>query len=441
MTLRHAAQAGLWLAVYVTLVTAPLFVLLLGPMPRGRGFWWEFSMALGFAATAMMGIQFALTARFRRASAPFGVDILYSFHRHLGILAVGIVVAHYGILRIGSPAALGPLDPLRAPPHLTAGRLSLLLFAAVLVTSLWRKRLRLEYERWRLIHLALSTAALGLALVHVEGGGYYLRTPWKRALWTAYGVFWLLLIVHVRVLKPWRMLRRPYRVASVRPEGGDTWTVALQPDGHPGLRFQPGQFAWVTLRGSPFLFREHPFSFSSSAERTDSIEFSIKELGDLTRTVKDLRPGTPAYVDGPYGAFSIDRHPEAPGFVFVAGGVGVAPVLSIVRTMRDRGDRRPALLFYGTRRSDEAPFAAELDALAATTGLRLVRVVEEAPAGWPGETGLVDLTMLDRHLPPDRTRLEYFVCGPNAMRKAVERALVALGVPLTAIHVELFEWV
>ncbi|MCK6461966.1 MAG: ferredoxin reductase family protein [Planctomycetes bacterium] len=438
---RRIRRALPWIGVYVALVTAPLFVMLLGPSPPGRGFWWEFSTALGFSAAVMMGIQFVLTARFRRASAPFGADILYAFHRYLGVVAGAIVFAHWAILRIRSPETLVPVDPLRAPFHLTAGRLSLLLLAAILATSLWRRKFRLEYERWRLFHLLMSVLALVLALVHIEGAAYHLTTPLKRIIWTAYGFCWLLLVVHVRVLKPWGQIRKPYRVASVRPEGDRTWTVEVRPEGHGGLRFEPGQFAWVTFRASPFRFREHPFSFSSSAERKGSLEFTIKELGDFTQTVKDLRPGEPAYVDGPYGLFTIDRHPDAPGFVLVAGGVGIAPIASMLRTMRDRGDRRPVYLFYGSPRAEGAPFREEISRLPAEMNLTFVHVLEHGPAGGAEETGYVDRAILERRLPGDRREFEYFLCGPDAMRDAVEAALLALGVPPEQIHEELFEWV
>jgi len=69
--------AVFWIAVYLGLVLAPLFVLLVGTTETNAGFWWDFAIALGFAGTAMMGVQFMLTARFKRAMAPFGIDIIY----------------------------------------------------------------------------------------------------------------------------------------------------------------------------------------------------------------------------------------------------------------------------------------------------------------------------------------------------------------------------
>ena len=114
-----------WLCGYLVLVLAPLFVLLIGPVPTGSGFWWDFSMALGFTAMAMMGIQFLLTARFRSVSAPFGIDIIYFFHRYLALLAITLIFLHYLIFRIDYAEALGSFTPLQAPWYMTAGRTSL----------------------------------------------------------------------------------------------------------------------------------------------------------------------------------------------------------------------------------------------------------------------------------------------------------------------------
>lgn len=434
-------EAALWIAAYLLVVTAPLFLLLVGPRPPGRGFWWDFAMALGFAGLAMMGVQFLLTARFKRATAPFGIDIIYYFHRYLAVVGVGILLAHYGILRVDNPTALGAADPRVAPPYMSAGRVALLLFALLVVTSLTRRALRLEYEAWRLSHALLATLAVLLALWHVVGSGRYLATPWKQALWLGYGLFWVGLLVHVRLLRPWRIARTPYRVAEVRPERGRVWTLVLEPVEHAGFRFEPGQFAWLTLRHSPYALREHPFSIASSAEHVGRVELSIKELGDFTRTIKDVRPGELAYLDAPYGAFTIDRYPHAPGYVFISGGIGVAPVMSMLRTLADRGDRRPLSLFYGNRVWERVAFREELELLARRLDLKVVHVLREPSQDVACEAGFVTRDVLERHLPRDRAELECFVCGPTPMTRSVERSLAELGVPAARVHSEIFDWV
>jgi predicted ferric reductase len=438
---RGNALAAFWIGVYLLLVSAPLIVLMTGPLPPGAGFWWEFSMGLGFAGMAVMGVQFALTARFRRATAPFGLDIIYYFHRYAAIVGLGLVLSHFGILWFRFPETLGRLNPLEAPAYLTAGRTALVLFVIVIVTSLWRKRLRIDYDWWRIMHALLATTAFILALVHIYQAGYYTETPWKFWLWTVITVFWVSLIAHVRVLKPWRMQRTPYRIAEVGAERGQSWTIALEPEGHAGLRFAPGQFAWLTARGRPFRFQEHPFSFAGSAARPERLEFTIKELGDFTSTVKDLQAGERVYLDGPYGVFSVDRYPRAPGFVFIAGGVGITPIMSNLRTLAERGDPRPLYLVYGNPRWDDVIFREELDGLAKRVDLTVIHVLTEPPPDWSGERGYVTQELLERVLPPARTGLEYFLCGPKPMSDGVQRALHALGVPRAHVHFELFDLV
>ena len=131
------------------------------------------------------------------------------------------------------------------------------------------------------------------------GFGRYLVDPWKQALWIGLAIFWIGLLVYVRIVKPLFMLRRPYRVAEVRKERGDTWTLAMEPDGHPGFRFSPGQFGWLTLWGSPFKITGHPFSFSSSAAAMDGrVEMSIRNLGDFTSAIRTRLWGVVSILTG-----------------------------------------------------------------------------------------------------------------------------------------------
>jgi predicted ferric reductase len=436
-----AGSAVLWLGVYLALVLTPLLALLIGERPPGLGFRPDLAVALGFAGLSMMAVQFLLTARFRRATAPFGIDVIYYFHRYLGTVILAAVIAHPVLFIVDNPALVDFLNPVVAPGHMTAGVVSTAALVALMVTSVWRQRLAIAYERWRLAHTALAVAAVGLALVHVEGVQYYTASPGKQALWRAIALSWIVTTGYVRLVRPWQLSRRPYRVAEVTRERGDAWTVTLEPERHAGVAFQPGQFAWLTLRAGPFAMKEHPFSFSSAPGRVGGrVAFTIKELGDFTRTIGSIQPGERAFVDAPYGAFTIDRHP-APGYVFIAGGIGIAPFMSMLRAMADRDDRRPVLLIYAYRRAERMTFREEIDALQSRLALTFVPVLEEPPADWNGERGRITSELLARHRPADWARRQYFLCGPEAMTQAVEHQLHAAGVPLSHVTSELFDLV
>ncbi len=433
-------RASFWIGVYLLFAVLPLLALFVGPLPPGRGFWRELSVGLGFAGMSMMGFQFFLTGRFRRITSPYGIDVVYHFHRRISLIAFSLILAHVGILLVQSPATLALLNPVTGPWWITAGSAAAIAFGVIIVTSLKREPLSLSYETWRVTHALFSVGAVALSMGHIAGVGYYLKGPVTVGLWGAIGGAWVFTLVYVRVIKPLGMLRRPWVVEEVAPERGRTWTLTLRPEGHPGMWFEPGQFAWLKVDRSPFAVREHPFSFSSSSLRPDRVKITIKELGDFTSTIGSVAPGTRAYLDGPYGSFSVDRHP-APGYVFVAAGVGITPVMSILQTLADRRDRRPVLLLYQSRNREEATFREELEALRLRLDLDAVHVLSRPEEGWEGEKGRLTVETMARHLPADRMDREYFVCGPEPMQKAVKTMLERLGIPLEQCQSESFNFV
>jgi len=127
MSISFAMRGGVWILGYLFFILVPLFALLLGSLPPTRDFWTEFSIAIGYAGLAMMGLQFGLTARFRYVTEPWGEDVIYHFHRQISLVAVALVVAHPLILfavrpecsrcstqyrHLGAPASL-PCRPTR----------------------------------------------------------------------------------------------------------------------------------------------------------------------------------------------------------------------------------------------------------------------------------------------------------------------------------------
>ena len=439
--LRYTMRGTVWVIVYLLFILAPLFALLLGTWPAPRDFWTEVSVALGYAGLAMMGLQFGLTARFRYVTDPWGEDVIYHFHRQISLIAVGLVVAHPLILFVVRPELLALLNSITAPWRARFAALSTYSLIALVVTALWRAQLNIRYETWHLSHIVLAVVAVAAGLLHMVGWSFYLTDPWKQALWIGLTIFWIGLLGYVRIVKPLFMLRRPYRVSAVREERGDTWTLVMRPDGHPGFRFSPGQFGWLTVWGSPFTITGHPFSFSSSAAVADGrVEMTIRNLGDFTSAVHKVPVGRRVYLDGPYGAFTIDRNP-ADMHVLIAGGVGITPMVSIIRTLADRGDTRPVILLYGSKDWESITFREELEALKARLDLTVVHVLVDPPTDWTGEQGFINAEVFKRHLPPPYAAHEYFICGPDVMMDAIEKALSELDVPLSKYHSERYSFV
>lgn len=440
--MRLVGRAISWVLLYVAVAVAPLVLALAGDRPPGRDALTEISVGLGFVGLSLMGLQFALVARFEAVAAPFGEDAVIGLHRQMGFVAFAMILAH-PVLLVWTDTPMGELiNPVTAPWRARFAVAAVVCLIALVVTSVWRRRLRIRYEVWQVAHGALSVAVVALALAHIQLVGYYVNATWKQIVWIAMSAAFVGLLGWVRLVRPIIRLGRPWEVTEVRAERGDAWTLRLRPLGHEGIRFQPGQFGWIIIGRSPFATTQHPFSFSSSAEELDGIvEMTIKSAGDFSSTVGEVEPGTRAWVDGPHGVFTPDRN-EGPGFVLIGGGVGITPLMSILRTMADRDDRRPVLLIDANPTLDDVTFHDELEELGGRLDLRVVHVLEEPPDGWQGESGFVDADVLHRHLPARRAHHQYFVCGPPPMLDAVESALIEeLGIPIDHVHTERFEFV
>jgi predicted ferric reductase len=175
---------------------------------------------------------------------------------------------------------------------------------------------------------------------------------------------------------------------------------------------------------------------SSSALRS-RVEFTIKQVGDFTSSLRRLKLGDIVYVDGPHGSFTLERNPGM-GYVFVAGGVGVTPFLSMLSTLADQGDQRPIWLFLGNRHEDQVTGVRQLARLAGRVNLTVVHVISRPSDQWDGERGRIDAEVLARHLPTQYKAMQYFLCGGDNMVRSVEDALDVLDVPADRVHAEQF---
>src|SRR5215469_1503450 len=358
---RVLAGIGL-IAAYVSVCLAPLAIVSINsPTPR-RPFLVEFSVALGYVGLSMMVLQFTLVSRIKWLAAPFGIDILQRFHRQVSFVALAFILAHPALLLVQSAPTYLPLFDLRTAPW--RARFAVASVAALILVvfvSLWRRRLRLSYEVWKVTHGVLSVSVLGLALAHIVGVNRFTSTTGGRAVVALVAAAVLAILIWSRVIAPRRHGFRPWRVVDVIPERGRAVTLVVEPDRHPGWSFLPGQFAWVAVGGSPYRTDHHPFSLSSPADvdARGRIAMTIKDAGDWTRGVGSINPGTRVHLDGPHGSFSMDLH-QGPGYVFVAGGVGITPIYSMIATMFLREDTRPAILFYTNPDFESITFREQL---------------------------------------------------------------------------------
>ncbi len=432
------------IALYGAIILAPL-ILSAVRIREPRPFLDEIASGAGMLAFAIILVDFTLSGRFRAISRKAGMDITMRAHQLLARTALAAAIVHPFLYR-GERDAAYPWDTTRTLTITTdfgllwSGIVGWLLLPTLVLLALTRGEPNYRYEAWRWMHGIGAVLIAGLVLDHVLRAGRYAADPVIAGYWIVLSAAAAISFAWVYVLVPIRQGRRPWRVVAVTEEADRIWNVEVAPDGHEGLDYEAGQFAWLNLGASPFRHRENPFSIASALASGPNLSFLIKELGDATSAVGKVKPGSVAYVDGPHGSLTLNGRP-ASGVGLIAGGIGIAPLIGILRQLSLADDPHPCTLVYADRDPSQMVHRDELEVLGRRPGTDVVYVYDVPPDGWTGETGHIDDALLSRHIPAAALEAWVFVlCGPPPMLDAVENALIGLGVAPDRILSERFDY-
>ena len=433
--MKPSTKRKIFYTIYFALVLLPAIAMLVSGYLRGNSMR-DIAVFLGFLGMALAGIQLISIGRIHWLADALDMDKVYNNHHWVSLLSILLIIAHFMLLSFYNPIIATFLNVFKAPWMIAAGSIGLFGLILIGITSVLRKSFKLDYRYWLLIHDILTITILVFGMIHLFKVGYYTSHPFMKAIWIFEIAVWVVAFAYIRIIRPLRIGQKPYMVASVVGESNDTYTLTLAPDGHEGVPFEAGQVAWISTGHSPMVLSRNPFSYSGSSEREGEIRFSIKNLGDFTSTIPHLKEGERVFVDGPYGTFNLKDPRMQNGLVLIAGGIGLAPVMSIVNTMADRGDKRPVYVFYGDYNEETALYGHEFDALKPKLNLAFVQVLEEPLSEDYPHQGFISKELMLEHLPQNYKDLFFFVCGPAPMLRAIEKHFDALGIPASQIHEE-----
>ena len=204
------------------------------------------------------------------------------------------------------------------------------------------------------------------------------------------------------------------------------------------MDYAPGQFLFLRPHGSGIIAEEHPFSIASSPVPDGQLRATVKESGDFTSTIGFIKPGDLATVHGPFGRFSHVLRPSN-DLVFIAGGIGITPLMSMLRYMRDRRDARRVLLVYANRTPADIVFRSELESMESggLPALKTIHILSEPTPDWVGHTGRLDLPSLEDFCGGFSGKT-FFLCCPPTMTARLILGLKKAGVGLERIHTDYF---
>ncbi|MBU4263108.1 MAG: FAD-dependent oxidoreductase [Proteobacteria bacterium] len=199
-----------------------------------------------------------------------------------------------------------------------------------------------------------------------------------------------------------------------------------------GFTYTAGQYMIVTL-GDDLV---HPLSLSDSPDETGFLEFTKRMTGSsFCRKLQELTAGDIITLKGAMGRFTLDGSEQI--LVFLAGGIGITPIRSILKTLAKRQDHPgKAILIYGNVNEADISFREELEGLA-LPGYRVVHVLADTK-GVPGaHQGYISAEIISREV-PDLKNTIFMVSGPPVMVDAMQKNLVGLGATEEQIRSDVF---
>ena len=389
---------------------------------------------------ALVGTYFAiigilLVSRIPWVERGVGHDRLVTWHRNLGPWSLYAIGGHVLLVIISFAGQDSiPLYKELWQMLLTFDWMWFALAGFVLmilagVTSYKKARAKMSYETWWIIHIYTYFAIAASFMHQVLHGQMFVGHPLNRAYWTGLYIFMGFSVVYWRFGVPLiRSLKINLKVERVVVEGPGIVSVIMKGRNLTRLGAQGGQFfGWRFLTRGHFLM-SHPYSLSA-APTEHLMRITVKDLGDHSRTLAYLKPGTRVFVEGPYGAFTAGRSTQ-PHVVLVGGGVGITPVRALMDEFQ--GGVQMDLLYRASREEDLV-LRDELDYLAFNSGgsIRIHYLVGSR------KDHPMDARSLNR-LVPQFADSDIYICGPEPLVSAVRKAAEDSGVPKNRFHDEAF---
>jgi len=241
--------------MYVTLVLSPLILVALVRPPTDHSFLYTVGKNLALTGFTILAMQFVISARLKWIERPFGMNMLFHFHKAMAIVASLLLISHPVLLALGGPGWSLLFDP-QVMWHIWLGRMALLIVLVHVLLASLRGIIKLTYETWRFAHNLGAALIRPLGLFHSWNAGRDFQSIWMKSLWAVLLFVALAGYLWHRIVRTLLLRRHPYKVINVREEAAGVWTIDLTPpEGICRFDYLPGQFHFLTFQRAPNLPR------------------------------------------------------------------------------------------------------------------------------------------------------------------------------------------
>jgi predicted ferric reductase len=348
----------------------------------------------------------------------------YRFHQTIGTASLIALLLHPIFLAWSYAAfSLNAAAQFLLPIGEAAKILGILALVVLTVCLILTYYVKLPYHIWKKTHRYLSLAFVLGAMHSLLIQGDIQQMPILKLVFVLFFALGTGAIVYRIFFNKLFVRRAEYVVANVTVVNDTFVDVILKPTAKP-ITVKPGQFAYVTYRGSSVKEEEHPFSIAGS-NPDGTLRFVTKKLGDFTNTLPNLKVGDKASIEGPYGSFTFSRGGKTQ--CWIAGGIGITPFLAFAEALPMDYQ---ATLFYAVRDASENAVPEDIARLQARKPNLTIVVWDSSTQGFlTAEKALENMPRRD---------VDVFLCGPQGMVGAFREQLLALNIPYHHIHQEKF---
>ncbi len=384
---------------------------------------------LGLVGMTLFSINLILAGKFKFLDKYFnGLDKVYANHGRVGAISFSMLLFHplflvVKYLVISTKQAAMFFVPFTDTP-ITWGILSLLLMIILISFTFY---IKLKYNIWKFSH-KFMVIAFFFGVIHTLTISSDIS---RNHLLSSY-IFLLAfigLVVSIRqaFLSKFVVKKLMYKVKNLRQLNLDILEVEMEPVVK-SMKFTPGQFAFFSFKSNNVSSESHPFSLSSS-NLDNNLKITVKNLGDYTSRLSNLKQGDEVLVDGPYGNFSY-KNVSRKNQIWIAGGIGITPFYSMVQSLEDeyRVD-----FYYSVKSQEEAVYLNELQTTSVNNSNFKFNLWNANERGYIN-AGLVS------GLSNGLVDKEIFFCGPPMLMESLKNQFLSLGVDIKKIHYEDFSF-
>ncbi|MCQ2010978.1 MAG: FAD-binding oxidoreductase [Sporolactobacillus sp.] len=410
-------------------------------------------MVLGSISYTWLLAELVISARPKFIERFFGLNHFYQFHGAAAIVAITLSMLHKQLeeaIWSGYLHTVRQFGDLALTLFLVLAGLSLIFMTGFITRRIrilgfirhWLEKkhiLDFKYNVW--IHNA-NVIAIILVFLHVFiFSAFYRQNFWICGVYTVYFLIAFGCYLYHKIIKIKLAKRQPYTLVQITTESPSIHTLVFKRERGYVPPYRAGQFVFIRILDGGISEEEHPFSITSNPNDRRYLSVTVKSIGNYTSSIPKLSPGTHATIEGPYGILGNSAYRTKSDLVLIAGGIGITPMLSILKDLSYRNRKRRVILFWNVPNKSDLISPNLFTSLTEQMPNFTFVPILSREANDYGETGHLNREKIIRYLAAHHYRMKrthYIICGPSKMMDSAIETLRRLNVQKKKIHYENF---